>query len=715
MQFIHSHNLERLPPSDVPLEMNERVIAWLDYFSGPGSHHFRRYLTRSGRYVPMMRMILKEHGLPQDLVYVAMIESGFNNNAHSHASAVGPWQFIGSTGRRYGLQQDTWVDERRDPVKATHAAARFLKNLHKEFGHWYLAMAGYNAGEGRVRRAIADSGSKNFWVHADPSKKYLKAETRDYVPKYIAATIIAKRPELFGFGDVKYDKPLEFDVVRIPSQTDLNVVAKCVDEGKIDIEDLNPELRLGATPAGVRNYALKIPKDSKDKFLLAYARVPKEERIQVVTHKVRRNEKLVTIARHYGVSTRALASANGISRKAHIRAGTELVIPVGAAYHARKNSYEGDSGSKKIVYHRVRRGDTIGKIARHYRVRTSDISVWNKLNERGTIRVGQKLKIYKGGKGSSYVASRDNSSGESATYTVKEGDTPSTIASRHGIRTSDLVAWNGLNAKRPVVKVGQRLVVSKNKTTVASASPVADDSDDDVKTTTTATKTVHKLESGQTLGHVAELYGVSTKDLMKWNNIKNPKRVRAGTKLVVVSPSKEAASVVADRIEPTVVEKKTTSEPVRTASTGTTHTVEPGQTLGHIAMLYGVSTKDLMKWNNITDPRHVRAGRKLKIAMPRVDLEDEKEKMSLASASDDLMMSSEESVTSADQSNKPTVEAQPKSQPKVAAKRTYKIQSGDSLWTIAQKHGVSVDEIKKWNGMGKSNKIKPGQKIVVEK
>jgi membrane-bound lytic murein transglycosylase D len=226
-RFIQMHNLGDLPKSDVPLEINERVIAWMDYFSGSGARHFNNYLERSGAYIPMMRAILKKYGLPQDLVYIALIESGFNNHAHSHASAVGQWQFIGSTARHYGLRVDSWVDERRDPVKSTHAAAQYLKKMYGDYGDWYLVMAGYNAGEGRVNRAIADSGSKNFWVHADPDKKYLKAETRDYVPKYIAATIMAKMPEKFGFKNVEYDKPLDYDVVTIDSQTDLEVAGKC--------------------------------------------------------------------------------------------------------------------------------------------------------------------------------------------------------------------------------------------------------------------------------------------------------------------------------------------------------------------------------------------------------------------------------------------------------------------------------------------------------
>lgn len=715
LRFIKMHGLDKLPASDIPLEVNERVIAWMDYFSGSGARHFRRYLERSGKYIPMMHSVLREYGLPKDLVYVAMIESGFNTHARSHASAVGPWQFIRSTARRYGLRVDSWVDERRDPVKSTHAAARYLRDMYREFGHWYLAMAGYNAGEGRVARAIRESGSKNFWVHADPSKKYLKAETRDYVPKYIAAHIMAKMPKEFGFGNVNYQKPDEYEIVTVPSQTDLEVIAKCAGTDRFYIEQLNPEIRLAATPPGVRNYKLRLPKGKKERFLVAYAKVPREERIKLVVHRVKRREKLSTIARKYGVSTRALARANGISRKARVRTGTELIIPIGAAYKTRVARYGGSGGGgrKSVIRYKVRSGDTVGGIARRYGVTVKQIKRWNKLNKRGTIRIGQRLKIYTRRGGGTRVARRGSKSrggGDVSYHRVRSGETLWTIANKYDVSVSDLRRWNNIKGNR--IKPKQKLMVRSG----ASPTPTASTGEKLALNTASGESGTHVLAEGQTLGHVAEMYGVSTKDIMRWNNIKNPRRVRAGKKLVIKGGGKKApaaASAPTTTTTTTATTKATTTE-VATKGSGSkkassspgSYVLAEGQTLGHVAEMYGVSTKDLMRWNNIKNPRRVRAGRKLVI---KGGTKRKAVSTAPAKKTRNLALAPKESI------DEPVEDIAPPTKPTPTKSTTYKIKSGDSLWTIARKHNVSVSDIKKWNGMGESNKIKPGQKIVIKK
>ncbi len=710
LRFIKEHHLDKLPRSDVPLEVNERVVAWMDYFSGSGERHFSRYLARSGRYVPMMQDILRKHGLPQDLVYIALIESGFNTHAQSHAAAVGPWQFIKGTGRRYGMRIDAWVDERRDPVKSTHAAARYLKDLYREFSHWYLAMAAYNAGEGRVRHAIADSGSRNFWVHADSSKKYLRAETRDYVPKYIAANIMAKMPREFGFGEVDYWEPQEYDIVHIPSQTDLDVAAKCAGARRSELEELNPELSLGATPPNVTQYALRIPKDRKEQFRVAYAKVPKEERVKLVVHHVRRGERLISIARKYGVSSRALARANGIGRRARLRTGTQLIIPIGAAYKVRMASLDeggGDKKSTKKLTHKVRKGDTVGGIAHKYGVTVSQLKQWNGLNKRGTIRVGQRLKIYRATYASAESKSTAGKGGTAGSHRVRPGETLWTIARTYDVSVSDLKDWNNLEGNR--IKPGQKLAVRTPAT--SSMTSTADVPAAPSASSTSGGPATHTLAEGQTLGHVAEMYGVSSKDIMRWNGIKDPRRVRAGTKLVIKGGGTKAPSV--STLSPSPAEASTEkvaaiapAAPRGSGASGT-HVLAEGQTLGHVAEMYGVSSKDIMRWNGIKDPRRVRAGTKLVIkggAEPAVEPQ------------------SEESSDVAPEATAPTPAPSPAAQQSQAAPsmstgvtKTYRIKSGDSLWSIARQHGVSVSDIKRWNGMGESNKIKPGQKIVIKK
>src|SRR6266540_1401434 len=216
---------EELPESDIPLTLNNKVEYFINYFQKSGREDFARWLSRSERYIPMMKQVLKKEGLPEDLVYVAMIESGFSPNAYSVASAVGPWQFMSGTGKNYSLRIDPWIDERRDPLKSTAAAAMYLKELYNLFNKdWYLAAAGYNAGENKILRAIDRYNSRDFWELSKGS--YLKRETKDYVPKLLAAAIIAKDPARYGFADVAYLAPIELDRVNIPTQTDLELVAR---------------------------------------------------------------------------------------------------------------------------------------------------------------------------------------------------------------------------------------------------------------------------------------------------------------------------------------------------------------------------------------------------------------------------------------------------------------------------------------------------------
>src|SRR5512136_556710 len=236
-----------LPLSDIPLALNSKVEYFLYYFQTSGRQSFSRWLSRSSRYLPMMKEILKREGMPEDLVYVAMIESGFQMHARSWASAVGPWQFMSETGRRYSLRIDQWIDERKDPVKATTAAALYLKELYGMFnGDWYLATAGYNAGENKILRAISMYNTSNFWEISQGS--YLKRETKEYVPKLLAAAIIAKDPARYGFSDIAYLPAIEFETVKLPSRTDLELVAKLSGTTYETIRDLNPDLKHWCTP-----------------------------------------------------------------------------------------------------------------------------------------------------------------------------------------------------------------------------------------------------------------------------------------------------------------------------------------------------------------------------------------------------------------------------------------------------------------------------------
>jgi len=387
-----------LPLADIPLTMNSKVEYFLYYFQTRGKESFSRWLARSSRYIPMMKEILKREAMPEDLVYVAMIESGFHLHAKSWANAVGPWQFISGTGRRYDLRIDQWVDERKDPVKATTAAARYLKELYSMFnGDWYLAAAGYNAGENKILRAITKYNTNDFWELSRGS--YLARETKEYVPKLLAAAIIAKEPARFGFSDIAYLPAIEFDTVTIPSRTDLELVATLAGTTYENIKELNPDLRHWCTPPNYPDYELKIPKGSKQQFLLEYAKVAEDkrfsERILYTRYHARKSDTLKKIARKYGTTVEALAQMNGISTKTRI-AGRSLSVPakqtVDFAHEGRDHTPKADS-TKYTKYYTVKKGDTVASLAKRFNVSSRLLSTWNNIKQKVALKPGRRIII----------------------------------------------------------------------------------------------------------------------------------------------------------------------------------------------------------------------------------------------------------------------------------------------------------------------------------
>lgn len=292
---------------DLPFTNNQYVQKWVDYFTGRGRDHFARYLSRLGRFMPYIHAVLDQYNMPRDIVFLSMIESGFNIRAQSWASAVGPWQFIRSTGAMYGLEVDYYIDERRDVEKSTHAAARHLRDLYQEFGNWYLAFAAYNAGAGKVRGAIERDGM-NYWDMV--GGRYLRQETKDYVPKILAAALISKNPERYGFRSIHYQAPVAFERVTMNGPTDLETAAECAGVDPDLIRLLNPELLQDMTPPHLKNYQLKVPRGTAGRFQKHYASLKPSERMKTVYYTVAKGDTIAGIARDYGVSASDLAKAN---------------------------------------------------------------------------------------------------------------------------------------------------------------------------------------------------------------------------------------------------------------------------------------------------------------------------------------------------------------------------------------------------------------------
>lgn len=369
---------------DLPRTYNPRVEYWIDYLAGANSHRTRLWLEREGRYGPMIRERLAERGMPQDLVYLAMIESGLSAKAYSHAHASGMWQFISETGQRYGLEVSAFVDERRDPVRATDAALDYLSELHERFGSWYLAAAAYNSGENRVERILRQrvAGRKGddglFWM----IDQFLPRETRDYVPLMLAAAHIGKDPARYGFNEVALEAPLRFEEVQVPGGVALTAVAKAAGVDVAVITDLNPHFLRGVTPPGA-DRAVRTPVGSAERVAMAVDDLAEETRLSTVIHRVARGETLSHIARRYGVDVDVLRSSNANVPPRRLQVGQRIQVPVSGTVNA--------SDAVRWETYRVRRGDTLTAIARRHGVSVGELRRWNGIGTR--IYAGQQIRI----------------------------------------------------------------------------------------------------------------------------------------------------------------------------------------------------------------------------------------------------------------------------------------------------------------------------------
>ena len=377
---------------DLPVELNDAVLSCIGLYQGRLFDWFQEALSRGQKYLPGIRRVFAEEGIPQDLAYVALVESAFKTNAYSRAKAKGVFQFISATGRRYGLAVDWWVDERSDPEKATRAAARYLKDLYRLFGDWNLALAGYNAGEGKVLRGMSRYRKSDYWELR--KTRALRRETKNYVPLIHAAIVVAKAPERYGFV-VANDTLPEWEEIAVKGAYDLRVVAECVGAPVETLRELNPELRRLATPAD-RSYDLRVPTGRAETLRQCLADLPADKKVAYRKHVVRRGQTLASIARANGVSARAIAEANLLVPQRRLRPGTELVIPVPAGktrvVTARREASKAPKDRDRVRY-RIRPGDTLGSIAAAHGTTVRLLQSWNKLA--GTrIAAGGVLTIY---------------------------------------------------------------------------------------------------------------------------------------------------------------------------------------------------------------------------------------------------------------------------------------------------------------------------------
>ena len=461
--------------------MNDQVATFIGYFSSTrGKNTLEHAWARAGRYREMISRIFKEEGVPQDLIYLAQAESGFQPLALSRAGARGMWQFMAQTGELNGLTRTWWVDDRQDPEKATRAAARHLHDLYNQFGDWYLAMAAYNSGAATVQHAVERTGYADFWELY--RRGVLPQETRNYVPIIIAETIMAKNPEQYGLQAVAPEPAVQLDHIVITYPVDLRLVAECVDTSVDYLQEINPSLLRMTTPKD-QPFTLNLPAGSQEKYETAIAAIPQDMRTYWRYHRVEYGDSLGSIARKYHVSTSSIADANSLSGSVgdDIRPGTKLIIPISP------NRHEGpaDAYSHKATHYKVRKGDTVASVADDFEVPVDKLRKWNHLRASSELTPGRTLVIYK----------PTDSTGPSAASERQADDPPES-------KTASASAAHHSTTGKPH------------------------------SSTTTADVKHHTVKKGETLSSIAESNHVSVAEL-KRDNPKLAANLRAGDVLVI--------------------------------------------------------------------------------------------------------------------------------------------------------------------------------------
>lgn len=550
--------------TEYPMTMNRLVESSMQFLLRERRESLQAWISRAETYFPMIEQIFEEEGVPDELKYLAMIESGLNPRARSWAAANGMWQFIAATGRYYDLNVNAWVDDRMDPELATRAAAKHLKDLYKMYdGDWQIAMAGYNCSPRCINRAKRSSGKVNptYW----DIYPYLPRETRNYIPTYIATSLIASNPESYGIERIAPGPEYTYHVVPVTGMLSLDDVATMANTDVATIKALNPNLRRDTLPPTVGAFYLRLPVGSYEGFVAAYEALPPSARRPSGEYIVKRGDTLSGIGSQFGVSVSMIMQKNGLS-STNIRIGQRLVVPIADYSNAIPDINFADAGSTMVQYRR--------RVNRPIRMEQQVIAS-NDVNETPAESTPIRT-VSQQSSGSSESSSTPSSSGPSTSeapttdtriqYSVRRGDTLGAIATKHNVSLSNLRSWNGITGSR--INVGQRLTIYTDgrSAPAASSAPVT-----------------HRVTSGDTLSEIADTYNVTVSQLRQWNNIRGS-NIRVDQRLTIYSSQ----------------------------GGPTDHTVRRGDTLIGIAQQYGVSVANIKEWNSLRS-NTIRIGQTLKI------------------------------------------------------------------------------------------------------
>jgi membrane-bound lytic murein transglycosylase D len=697
-------------PLQIPMTDNEVTQKTVEFFTNQGARkYFQKWLERAGRWFPMMRRIAREEGAPEEIIYLSMIESALIPKAVSRAQAVGLWQFIKSTGQLYGLDAGYWLDERREPEKATRAAMRHLKDLYNEFGDWHLAMAAYNCGVGGVRRAIARTGMSNpdYW----DIRAKLPRETRGYVPLYIAAAKVCMNPEAYGFINIPLEEAYKYDTVAVTESVDFKVLAKCAGITTDDLEEFNPELSRSATPPG-GEYWLKLPPGTKNTFLANFGKLSNDDKQTWTLHQVSSKETIQSIAKKYGISASLITEANGLTgRKKRISAGMMLKIPKEAGDADSDEAEEPMQGaavaSNSKPKSKLEEYDTRRERERERKEREKELK--EQREKERTEKAAEKTDKEKTEKTEQREKDRADKSNDKAekapepaperptkerverserperpertesvvaaipanskkiSHSVVQGETLFSIATRYGVRLAELRNWNNIPYNSDKLSLDEPLTVYVPKNFRDESKP-------------STTMITHAVKQGETLAKIADDYEVSVQDIRKASGLSSKARLFIGQQLRVPAKADGRRAQQDPVPTPTVAQSQQVSSPQqptqRPSLSGVTmHQIKKGETIRDVAERYGVSSSDLAKWNPSLKSGRIYAGAEIKIYAPGT---------------------AQGGAPSAGKSSK-----------------TYTVIEGDTAYSIAKKFGISVQQLQKLNRGLRENNLSIGQQLRV--
>ena len=551
---------------DYPNPLNDRVLAEIYHIQKSYPKGFQAGLNRSARYLPHIRAEFKKAGLPEDLVWLAMVESQFTPRINSRVGAGGMWQFMPSTGSRFNLQRDHYIDERYDWKKSTQASIQYLSKLYEMFDSWPLAVSSYNVGEGAIERAIAlNGGQRDLWGLLDTgaASKRIPRETKKFYPKLLASALIANNPEKYGFTP-STEAAEQTETVKVSSAYMLEDIEKAAGIASGTLGKLNTHFRYNYSPPN-RTANLYVPVGTAARVRSA---LPKLSQLRPDTHVVRRGETLSGIASMYQTTANELMRINNIKSARRLQVSQRLVIP--GRLGSRGGASATVSGNRKVYV--VRKGDSLSGIASRYGTTISKLQQWNVMGRNTRIHVGDRIYVSK--PSSNTISSKSSTSsagtGTLVIYTVRSGDTLGKIATKQGVSLKNLLMWNKLT-NRSTIRPGDKLKLYKGRATSSSAG---------------ATKT-HTVKRGENPGTISKKYGIRTSDLLRWNNLKSSSIVHVGDVLHVQNPG--------------------------TSGTTITHTVKRGENPGSIARKYKVSTQSFYAANGWTKNPVLQIGQKVKI------------------------------------------------------------------------------------------------------